>query len=65
MFTECITVRIVRGSERLFYAVHFAECLDDVRIEASDLGRYGFVKELNIHGTIFRQGFLLLFLLFD
>ena len=37
MFAECITMQIIQGSEGLFYAIHFAECLYDVRIEASAL----------------------------
>ena len=65
MFAKCVTAWIVRGSEGLFHTVHFAECLDDVRVKASVLDRYGFVKELRIREIIFRREFWLPFLPFD
>ena len=37
MLAESVTMRIIRGSEGLFYAVHFTNCLDDVRIKAPAL----------------------------
>ena len=37
MFAKCITTQIIQGSEGLFYAIHFTECLNDVGIKASAL----------------------------
>ena len=36
-FAKCVTAWIIQGSEELFYTVHFTECLNDVRVEASAL----------------------------
>ena len=37
MLTESVTVRVIWGSKRLFNAIHFAKCFDDVGVKAPAL----------------------------